>query len=84
MLDHQAPRAILERVNAAIEGIDGNRIADLHVWSIGPGIFSATITVVSNDPGPPEYYKNLIPEDLGIVHSTVEVHRDPQVTMPGE
>ena len=78
LLDHQAPGAILERVNAAIEGVDGNRIADLHVWSIGPGIFSAVITVVSNDPKPPEYYKNLVPQDLGIVHATVEVHRNPR------
>ena len=77
LLDHQAPAAILERVNAAIEGVDGNRITDLHVWSIGPGIFSATITIVSNAPKPPEYYKVLIPDDLGIVHSTVEVHRNP-------
>ena len=77
LLDHQAPGAILDRVNAAIEGVDGNRITDLHVWSIGPGIFSATITVVSNAPKPPEYYKVLIPDDLGIVHSTVEVHRNP-------
>lgn len=78
LLDHQAPGAILERVNAAIEGVDGNRIADLHVWSIGPGIFSAVITVVSNDPKPPEYYKNLVPQDLGIVHATIEVHRNPR------
>ena len=77
LLDHQAPGAILDRVNAAIEGVDGNRITDLHVWSIGPGIFSATITIVSNAPKPPEYYKVLIPDDLGIVHSTVEVHRNP-------
>ena len=78
LLDHQAPRAMLEQVNAAIEGVDGNRIADLHVWSIGPGIFSAVITVVSNDPKQPEYYKNLVPEGLGIVHATVEVHRNPR------
>ena len=78
LLDHQAPGAMLERVNAAIEGVDGNRVADLHVWSIGPGIFSAVITVVSNDPKPPEYYKNLVPQDLGIVHATVEVHRNPR------
>ena len=74
LLDHQAPGAILEQTRAAIEGIDGNRIVDLHIWSIGPGIYSATIAVVSDMPRPPEYYKNLIHGDLGIVHTIVEVH----------
>jgi Co/Zn/Cd efflux system component len=55
--------------------VDGNQIADLHIWSIGPGIYSATLAVVSDAPGPPEYYKNLIPKDLGIVHTIVEVHQ---------
>jgi cation diffusion facilitator family transporter len=74
LLDHQAPGVMLERTRAAIEGIDDNRIADLHIWSIGPGIYSATVAVVSDTPKPPEYYKSLIPKDLGIVHTIVEVH----------
>ncbi|MEN8133085.1 MAG: CDF family Co(II)/Ni(II) efflux transporter DmeF [Pseudomonadota bacterium] len=74
LLDHQAPGAMLEQTRAAIEGIDDNRIADLHIWSIGPGIYSATIAVVSGTPKSPEYYKSLIPRDLGIVHTIVEVH----------
>ena len=74
LLDHQAPGIMLEKTRAAIEGIDNNRISDLHIWSIGPGIYSATITVVSDAPRTPEHYKSLIPGDLGIVHTTVEVH----------
>lgn len=74
LLDHQAPGVILEQTRAAIEGVDDNRIADLHIWSIGPGIYSATLAVVSDVPRPPEYYKNLFPKDLGIVHTVVEVH----------
>jgi cation diffusion facilitator family transporter len=78
LLDHQAPDLMLERTRAAIEHVDGNRVADLHVWSIGPGIYSAALAVVSNTPKPPEHYKDLIPADLGIVHTVVEVHRFPQ------
>ena len=74
LLDHQAPGMMLEKTRAAIESIDNNRISDLHIWSIGPGIYSATITVVSDAPRTPEHYKSLIPKDLGIVHTTVEVH----------
>jgi cation diffusion facilitator family transporter len=75
LLDHQAPAALLEQTRAAIEGVDDTRITDLHVWSIGPGIYSANIAVVSDTPRAPEYYKDLIPGDLGIVHATVEVHK---------
>jgi cation diffusion facilitator family transporter len=74
LLDHQAPGVMLEQTRTAIESVDDNRITDLHIWSIGPGIYSATITVVSDIPKSPEYYKNLIPKDLGIVHTIVEVH----------
>ena len=75
LLDHQAPGVMLEQTRAAIEGVDDNRIADLHIWSIGPGIYSATLAVVSDSPKPPKYYKSLIPKSLGIVHTIVEVHR---------
>jgi cation diffusion facilitator family transporter len=75
LLDHQAPDFMLDQTRAAIESVDDNRITDLHIWSIGPAIYSATITVVSDAPRPPEYYKNLIPGELGIVHTIVEVHQ---------
>ena len=75
LLDHHAPAAVLEQTRVAIEDVDNNRIADLHIWSIGPGIYSATMAVVSDTPKPPEYYKSLIPNNLGIVHTIVEVHR---------
>jgi cation diffusion facilitator family transporter len=78
LLDHQAPDAVLERTRAAIERVDDNQVADLHIWSIGPGIYSASLAVVSGAPKPPEHYKALIPGDLGIVHTVVEVHRFPQ------
>lgn len=74
LLDHQAPAAMQEQTRTAIESVDDNRISDLHIWSIGPGIYSAAIAVVSDTPKTPEYYKNLIPGKLGIVHTIVEVH----------
>ncbi|MGB5426712.1 MAG: CDF family Co(II)/Ni(II) efflux transporter DmeF [Gammaproteobacteria bacterium] len=74
LLDHQAPAHILEQTRTAIENHDNNQITDLHIWSIGPGIYSATLTVVSDAPRSPEYYKSLVPKHLGIVHTIVEVH----------
>jgi cation diffusion facilitator family transporter len=74
LLDHQAPAHVLEQTRAAIESIDNNQITDLHIWSIGPGIYSATLTVVSDAPRSPEFYKSRIPKHLGIVHAIIEVH----------
>lgn len=74
LLDAQAPLTLREKISYAIEKDSDNRIADLHVWSIGPEIYAASLAVVSDEPRPPEHYKNLIPKHLGLVHTTVEVH----------
>jgi cation diffusion facilitator family transporter len=75
LLDVQLPRGATERVREAIEARDDNRVADLHLWSIGPGIQAAAIVVVSDSPRSPDHYRRLIPSDLHVVHATVEVHR---------
>jgi cation diffusion facilitator family transporter len=74
LLDQQAPAAVRNAVREAIEAHEGDRIADLHVWSIGPDIYAAAIALVSYEPKPPAHYKELIPKELGIVHVTVEAH----------
>ena len=74
LLDKQAPEALRHAVREAIESRDGDRIADLHVWSIGPDIYAAEIALVSDEPQPPEHYKGLLPKALKIAHVTVEVH----------
>jgi cation diffusion facilitator family transporter len=74
LLDRQVPETVRNAVREAIEVHDGDRVADLHVWSIGPGIYAAAIALVSSDPKPPDTYKELIPKELSIVHATVEAH----------
>ena len=52
------------------------QIVDLHIWSIGAGIFAAELVVLSDEPQGPGYYKDRIPSKLGIVHSICEVHQN--------
>lgn len=78
LLDRQCSSEVEGRVRNAIEARAADRVTDLHVWSIGPGIFAAEIAVVSDEPQEPGYYKKLLPADLGLVHVTVEVHRCPE------
>jgi cation diffusion facilitator family transporter len=74
LLDKNAPPAVCAEVRASIEAVDGNRVADLHVWCIGLDLYAAVLTVVTPEPRSPQHYKALLPPDLGIVHATVEVH----------
>jgi Co/Zn/Cd efflux system component len=74
LLDHQVDDQQRAALRAAIEANSTDVITDLHVWSIGHGIFATEIAIVSDQPKSPGYYKSLIPPQLGIVHATVEVH----------
>jgi cation diffusion facilitator family transporter len=73
LLDRQAPPDVVERVKRAIEGIEDSLVADLHVWSIGPGIHAAIVSLVTHHPQPLAVYKAAIPAELNVVHVTVEV-----------
>jgi cation diffusion facilitator family transporter len=73
LLDRQAEDHHLAVLREAIEGSSTDRITDLHVWSIGHGIFAAEIAIVSDEPKTPDYYKAQIPSQLEIVHVTVEI-----------
>lgn len=73
LLDNQGPAQLEAKIIQCIED-DDNRVVDLHLWSIGPKIYSVIISVLACDPQSPEYYKELIPSNLGLVHLTVEVN----------
>jgi cation diffusion facilitator family transporter len=63
-------QAIRERLE---EGHD--RIADLHVWRLGPGHHGAIVALVSDAPKPVDYYKDRLSEIHGLSHVTIEVNR---------
>jgi cation diffusion facilitator family transporter len=75
LLDLQAPDEVLGAIRKSIESEGDNRVSDLHVWSVGPGIYAAEIAVVSSRPRDPDEYYKLLPGKLGLVHVTVEAHR---------
>jgi cation diffusion facilitator family transporter len=75
LLDWQADKDAVKALRDSIEQGTTDRVTDLHLWSIGHGIFSAQITVVSERPQPPSHYKALLPTDINVVHAIVEVHQ---------
>ena len=71
-------------IKEIIEEDADNRIADLHIWRVGPDHYAAIISVVSHHPKEPDYYKRLLKDTADVkrrkimrklVHLTVEVHR---------
>lgn len=77
LLDYQASSEECSQLREALEAEGDDRVADLHVWSIGPGIRAACITIVSHDPLPAGAYRSRIPKRLGIQHATLEIHACP-------
>jgi cation diffusion facilitator family transporter len=84
LLDESTALQHKTAIKDIIESDADNRIADLHVWRVGPDHFAAIISVVSHHPKAPDYYKALLAQSqslkqhyggLRLAHITVEVHR---------
>ena len=74
LLDRQGPDELCATIRNRLEQEPATRVVDLHLWAIGPRMYSAVVAVVADEPREPEYYKRLIPQGLGVVHTVVEVH----------
>ena len=68
--DAELAKAIRDRVER-----DDDRIADPHVWRVGPGHHAAIVSLVSDSPRPVEDYKMRLVGLARLSHITVEVHR---------
>lgn len=51
-----------------------DKVADLHLWRLGPGHMGVVASVVSDAPQAPEVYKARLAGVVGLSHITVEVH----------
>ncbi|MBI4669302.1 MAG: CDF family Co(II)/Ni(II) efflux transporter DmeF [Elusimicrobia bacterium] len=80
LLDMRLPEPIMHGIREIIEKDSDTRVADLHVWAVGPGILAAEIAVVTSTPKEPGHYCDLVGRSMGLAHVTVEVHRCPTAT----
>lgn len=67
-------RGITDRLE---QGSD--RVADLHLWRLGPGHLAAVISLVTHEARAPSYYKSSLADLPRLSHVTVEV-----ILCPGE
>jgi Co/Zn/Cd efflux system component len=53
---------------------EGARVADLHLWRLGPGHLGVLAVVVTSKPRPPAHYKAKLADIEGLSHVNVEVN----------
>ncbi|HLL28891.1 MAG TPA: CDF family Co(II)/Ni(II) efflux transporter DmeF [Xanthobacteraceae bacterium] len=54
--------------------VEGDKVADLHLWRLGPGHAGLIAAVVSDHPQPPSAYKERLATIEGLSHVTIEVN----------
>jgi cation diffusion facilitator family transporter len=83
-LCRQASRQLLDVVSSPtcervvrdkLEAIDDVRIADLHVWDLGPGRRSCIVSIVTARPREIDEYRRAVLDALDVAHLTIEIHR---------
>lgn len=72
LLDIVPDQDLKEAIRHRLEH-DGDRVADLHLWRVGPGHVAAVIALVSDRPQPPAHYKDRLQALPGLSHVTIEV-----------
>ncbi|MBS9403575.1 CDF family Co(II)/Ni(II) efflux transporter DmeF [Halomonas sp. TRM85114] len=70
---------LVDEVREVIETGSFDRISDLHIWSIGPGIYAGIVALISDEPASPHVYRDKILQRLPqLVHLTFEVEQCPR------
>lgn len=73
LLDINPDRRMAESVRQAIED-RGDKVVDLHVWRVGPGLMSAVVSVgTSESQRDARFYHVVLERNKGLSHLTVEV-----------
>lgn len=75
LLDLVPSRDLADQIRERLEAIDDVRVADLHVWELGPKRQSCIVSLVTSTPRDTEHYRSIILEKTPVSHLTIEVQR---------
>jgi Co/Zn/Cd efflux system component len=73
LLDTMPDKALADRIRRILE-TGSDRVADLHLWRVGPGHMAVIVSLVSDRPREPGHYKAKLAGLPQLSHVTVEVH----------
>ncbi len=75
LLDMVPDRRVADGVRRAIE-TEGDTLADLHLWRLGPGHLGAIVAVTTTQPTHgPDHYRRLLARFPALSHVTIEVQQ---------
>jgi cation diffusion facilitator family transporter len=74
LLDIRPNAELVGSVRECLES-GSDRVADLHLWRVGPGHNAVIATIVSHEPQTPNFYKARLANVPGLSHVTIEVER---------
>jgi len=72
LLDMNPDRRMADSVRQAIES-DGDTLADLHLWRLGPGHLGAIVSVSTKAARGPDHYRKRLARFRSLSHLTIEV-----------
>ena len=72
LLDMTPDTALAARIRRRLEQ-DGDRVADLHLWRLGPGHFGAIVSIVTGQARDVHFYRSALGGFSGLSHLTIEV-----------
>jgi cation diffusion facilitator family transporter len=72
LLDVSPDHKLAGRIRETLE-TGGDRVADLHLWRVGPGHFGVIVSLVTHRPETPGFYKARLAGIGALAHVTVEV-----------
>ena len=75
LLDVNPDKRMAEKLRQVIEG-EGDQLADIHLWRLGPGHLGAIISVVTKQARGPGYYRARLAGFQSLSHVTIEVEQN--------
>ncbi len=76
LLDVNPDRALGERLRMAIER-EGDELADLHLWRLGPGHIGAILLIATTSAREAAHYRRIAQSLAHFSHLTIEISRRP-------
>ena len=64
--------ALANKVRSLVDS-EGDQLADLHLWRLGPGHLGAIVAVVTKQAHGPEFYHAKLARFASLSHVTIEV-----------
>lgn len=74
LLDKEASQGIREQIAEEITKVEGSKLLDLHIWSVGQNAWTLVAVVLSSRENRPEIYKEQLKNLNFVHHPVIEIH----------